>query len=186
MADVTEVFDKLDGFSTPVIELRRAFDQSFADPAAVVQDAGDLVLVVRVGAIQCGVRLSEIAGIHRCPRIVSLPRLKKGCLGIIGIRGDLHAAYHLGVLLGDASGASTAPRWLVLAPGWDAPAFAFDAIDACLSIRTEELRAVDRPGAMKAHARTLFVRDGTARELLQMPALIALATGSAPSSLSNE
>ena len=186
MADMTEVFEKLGGLSTPVVALRQAFDLSFADPATTVEESGDLVLAVRVGASQCGVRMSEIAGVHRCPRIVSLPRLKRGCLGIIGIRGHLHAVYHLGVLLGDTAAASTAPRWLVLAPGRDAPAFAFDAIDACLTMKPEELRSVDRGDEMKTHARTLFVRDGTVRELLELPVLVALAIGGGQSTSSDE
>lgn len=186
MANMTEVFDELGGFSTQAEVLRRAFDQSFADPATVIEESGELVLAVRVGAIQCGVRLSEVAGILRCPKIVPLPRLKPGCLGIIGIRGQLHAAYHLGTLLGDAMGASTACRWLVLTPGRDALAFVFDTIDACLTIKPEELRAVERSGEVKAHTRAVFVRDGTVRELLEMPALVALATGGAQSSRSEE
>lgn len=172
--------DQSDGFSQQIVELRETFDQTFAVPPMNIRQSGELVLAILVGTNRYGLRLSEIAGIHRCPKIVPVPGMKASCLGLIGLRGHLHAAFHLGLVL-NRSDAPTTPRWLVLAPGKEAPAFAIDAVEACLTLQMEDFRAIEQQSEMGSAARSLFIHQGIARELLHFPSLVARVVGSGSS-----
>lgn len=178
MADVSEVIANQSDFAIQVAELRRAFDQSFAEAPGASEKAGDLVLAIRAGSDQYVVRLSEIAGIHECPKIVPLPGTKPACLGLVGLRGRLHGVFRLSTLLGGTSG-QTMPRWLLGAPGRDAPTFAVESIEACLAISPQEVRPVEQVNDTHAHLRELFIRDGVVRGLLHVPSLVGLAAGRA-------
>jgi chemotaxis signal transduction protein len=176
MTDAFDVHAYRGNGAIHVAELRQAFDQSFAEAAGTAEKAGDLVLAIRAGSDQHVVRLSEIAGIHVCPKIVALPGTTPTCLGLVGLRGRLHAVFRLSALLGDQRG-QPPPRWLLIAPGRDAPTFAVDAVDACLAVAPEELRPVGDASHGEGHLHALFVRDGIVRGLLHVPTLVARAQG---------
>lgn len=159
-----------------VAALRDAFDQSFAEPIGQAEQTGELVLAVRAGSEQHVVRLSEITGVHECRTIVPLPGMKSACLGVVGLRGRLHAVFRLSTMLGAAPG-KTAPKWLLMTPGRDAPTLAVDSIEGCLPMKPEDLRPIGHANDMDGHLRALFVRDGEVRGLLHVPSLIEMALG---------
>src|SRR5689334_19598094 len=99
-------------------ELRRAFDESFAAPAAHEDIALEDMLALEVGGGRFAVRVSELAGVHACRKMVALPGAIPGLCGVVGIRGKLVAAYRLADLIG----AGVEPqggrlRWLLLCDG---------------------------------------------------------------------
>lgn len=159
-----------------VDELRKAFDQSFSEPIGMTDQSGDLVLAIRAGSEQHVVRLSEITGIHECRTIVPLPGMKTACLGMVGLRGRLHAVFRLSALLGAAPG-QTAPKWLLMTPGRDAPTLAVDDIEGCVDMKPEDLRPIEHASDANGHLQALFVRNGEIRGLLHISALIELALG---------
>jgi chemotaxis signal transduction protein len=176
MSDESALIVNQDQAVARVIELRTAFDQSFAEPIGAAEQTGELILAVRAGTGQYVVRLSEINGIHECRTIIPLPGMKPACLGMVGLRGRLHAVFRLSALLGAAPG-HTAPKWLLMTPGRDAPTLAVDSIDGCLAMKPENLRPIDQASGVDGHLRALFVREGQVRGLLHVPALIGLALG---------
>jgi len=178
MSDESAINANQDNILARVNELRHAFDQSFAEPIVNTDQSGDLVLAIRAGSEQHVVRLSEIAGIHECPTIVPLPGMKPTCLGMVGLRGRLHAVFRLSALLGAAPG-QTAPKWLLMTPGRDAPTLAVDTIDGCLAMKPEDLRPIEQAGDVNGHLEALFVRDAEIRGLLRISTLIDLALGKA-------
>ncbi len=169
------------GLIDALADIRRAFDRSFGEPVSVNQESGDLVLAIRAGAEHHVVRLSEMAGIHECRKIVPLPGAKRSCLGLIGLRGRFHGVFRLSTLLG-APPVQTRTPWLLVAPGRDAPAFAVEAIDGCLEINAGELHPIGNGANTSQYVRGLFVRDGVARGLLDLPSLVAMATNHAQAS----
>jgi chemotaxis signal transduction protein len=185
MVDVTEVVANRSVVGLQVDELRRAFDQSFAEAVHAAEDAGELILTIRAGSYTYAVRLSEIAGIHECPKIVPLPGMKSGCLGIVGLRGRLHAVFRLSTLI-DQSSASSNPPWLLITQGQDAPTLAVDAIDGCVAARPDDFRDVEKTANGIGHVRALFVRDGATCGVLHVPSLVALATGDSRAAEANK
>lgn len=176
MSDESNVMVKQHGASLRVTELREAFDLSFAEPVIAAEAAGELGLAVRAGSGKHVIRLSDIAGIHETRTIVPLPGMKPACLGIVGLRGRLHAVFRLSALLGGAT-EQTNPKWLLMTPGRDTPAFAVDSIDGCVAMKPDEIRPMEHSTELNRHLRALFVRNGEVRELLHIPALMALALG---------
>ena len=81
-------------------ELRRAFDQTFAEvPLPVTQDVTNL-LGIRVGGDPFAIRLGEVAGLFADRKIVPLPSPVPELLGVAGFRSGLIPIYSLRGFLG--------------------------------------------------------------------------------------
>lgn len=130
------------------LELRRAFDASFAEPALLHQAAGHDVLLVRVQAHPFALRTGEIAGLFQGRRVAPVPGAPPGLLGIAFLRGGFVPVFELGVLLGLPQG--DPPRWLALAAGRERAAVAFDAFLGQSRVGREEVVAA-QPGAVTRH-----------------------------------
>lgn len=163
------------GFEARLAELRQAFDGSFAVPAHLGVIEGEPFLAVRTSAGRFAVRLTDVLEVHECRKIVPLPGSPPGLLGISAIRGRLYAVHALSSLLG-VSAPGERHRWLLIA-GREAPiAFSVEAIEACLEVHADELRAIEPAGAGHgAHLRELLVRAGEVRGVLDVAALVARA-----------
>jgi purine-binding chemotaxis protein CheW len=163
------------GFEERLAELRRVFDGSFAVPARLGVTEGELFLAVRTSAGRFAIRLTDVLEVHECRKVVPLPGSPPGLLGISGIRGRLYAVHALSSLLGP-SAPGERHRWLLIA-GSEAPiALSVEAIEACLEVRADELRAIEPAAAGHgAHVRELLVRDGEARGVLDVAAIVARA-----------
>lgn len=175
MAETPELNADRPKSAIQVVELRRAFDESFAKAIDSSEDKGELILAIRAGTDSYAIRLSEIAGIHECPKLAPLPGVKSTCLGIVGLRGRLHAVFRLSALVGGISNAPI-PPWVLITPGQDAPMLAVEAIEGCFTTNPDEFRAVGQGGENTGHVRSLFVREGMARGVLHVPSLVAMAT----------
>jgi len=139
-------------------ELKRTFDQTFADPPPL--DAGPTVdlLAIGVGGDPWAIRLSEIAGLWSDRRIAPLPGSMAELIGLMSLRGALVPVYDLRALLGYPGG--MLPRWFVMAEATPV-ALAFDRFDGHMRVPRTALSADPEPGAAAQSPLTReVVRDG--------------------------
>jgi chemotaxis signal transduction protein len=93
------------------LELRRAFDDSFAVPAGIKdRETVDLLEITLAGA-RYAIRTDEIGGIHLDLVVTPLPSPVPELTGIASLRGAMLPVYDLGLLL---SVGASAGRWIVL------------------------------------------------------------------------
>jgi chemotaxis signal transduction protein len=122
-------------------QLRRDFDQSFAEPLRSGKEELEALLTLRVGGDPYAVKIADITGLIADRRIVLLPAAAPEFLGIVGLRGSVVPVWSLGALLGYAS-SSEMPRWLLLVGGdgnRQALGLAFEQYDGHLSVRRAAL-----------------------------------------------
>jgi chemotaxis signal transduction protein len=113
------------------VELRRAFDGSFAEPLSAEKSANQDLLAIRLNEQHFALRLSDIAGLFADKKITPVPGASGFLLGIAGFRGVIAPVYDLQGLLGCPPGRG--PRWLVMAASASL-AFAFAAFDGQLRV----------------------------------------------------
>jgi chemotaxis signal transduction protein len=120
-------------------DLRRAFDQSFAEPPPPA--AGETVdlLAVRMAGVGFAVRLSDTGGLFADRVVAALPAAVPDLLGVASFRGVIVAVYDLAALLGHPP--ATAPRWMLLDTGTPPLALAFDSIDGHLRVPAAAIAA---------------------------------------------
>lgn len=143
----------------PAVELRRAFDQTFAEaPAARAEDVESLV-AIRAGGEAYAVRLAEITGLFADRTSVPLPSPLLAFLGVAGLRHDVVPVYSLRSLLGYAPGGDP-PRWLIIARAAHPVAFAFERFDGYLRVPPSAVLP-SRKNAPRAHVpATVRLPDG--------------------------
>jgi purine-binding chemotaxis protein CheW len=147
-------------------ELRRGFDQSFAEPPPPTAGETADLLAVRVAGVGYAVRLSDTGGLFADRVVVALPTAVPDLLGVASFRGLVVAVYDLATLLGHPT--ATTPRWLVLDTGTPPLALAFDSVDGHLRVPVTAIAASSAvPGSDEAdrgHSRTVVrTADGLRR-----------------------
>jgi purine-binding chemotaxis protein CheW len=118
------------------VDLRRAFDRSFAEPVRRLDVHTENLLAIRLGDDPYALRLSEITGLFADKRVSAMPSGVRALLGIAGFRGAILPVYDLRILLGYAP--SSVARWLVVAAKRPV-AFAFDALDGHLRLARDAI-----------------------------------------------
>jgi chemotaxis signal transduction protein len=108
-------------------ELRADFDASFRDPARRHDEEHAELLAVRAGGRPYALRLSQTSGLYPDRPVTPLPGPLAALLGVAGFSGAIVPVYDLAALLGHRI--PDRPRWLVLAAGSPALAFAFHQLD---------------------------------------------------------
>jgi len=156
-------------FADLAADLRRTFDQSFAEPAAEVHEEAEALLGVRVADTGYALRLGELAGIFVARRIVPVPTSAASLLGLAGIRGVATPVYSLGELLGHPSSPAP-PRWIVLARA-EPVGFAVDELDGHLRVLRSELSPVQGE-ATRGHVRETARVSGVLRPIVSVPSLV--------------
>jgi purine-binding chemotaxis protein CheW len=114
-------------------DLRRAFDQTFSEPAVGVAEDTESLLAFRAAGEAYAVRLAEITGLFADRTIVRLPSPVSEFLGVAGLRHDVVPVYSLRSLLGYAVGGDR-PRWLITARAAHPVAFAFEQFEGYLRL----------------------------------------------------
>lgn len=151
--------------SSRVDQLRRAFDDSFAEPVADGQAVLERFLAIGTGGGDHAVRLQEISGIYTGRKIVPVPSTVPELAGLVGLRGALVPVYSLDLLLGEA-GDGEAPRWLVVAGG---VGFCFARFDGYVQSAPEDLLVgIDARGARQEALRVA----GKARPIVGLDAIV--------------
>lgn len=155
------------------LELRRAFDSSFAEaPREALERTVDL-LAIRIAGDAYVLRLGELSGLAAGRRITPLTSPAHGLLGLTSLRGNLVPVYGLGVLLGYAEAGMT--RWLGLV-GVDAvTAFAFEDFEGFLRVPQEAITTQQGEGNA-GHVRELVRVTGQVMRVVHLPTMIGAVT----------
>jgi len=93
MNDVGELHARL-------LEMRRAFDASFAEPAAGAERLPLDFVALRIGDQPHVIRTTEIAGLYAGLAVTPVPTPVQSLMGIAGHAGEMLPVYDLGLLLG--------------------------------------------------------------------------------------
>jgi chemotaxis signal transduction protein len=154
-------------------DLRRAFDQGFAEPARPFTQGTETLLGFRLGGEAYAVRAREIAGLLADQRIVPLPSPVPELIGIAGLRGEIVPVYDLRALLGYA-GDRTAGRWIILAGSGPLVGLAFDQLDGRLSILSCPASRVfpHQARALPAHVRETAAEPDGPRAIIDVAAVL--------------
>jgi chemotaxis signal transduction protein len=158
---------ELSGLASRLDALRRAFDQGFREPRSTsIPDIEDL-LAIRLGLDAYALRLRDVAALGADRPLTPVPSDNPGLLGVAGLRGAIVAVYDLGALLGRP--VETAPRWLALAKGSSATAFAFSQFEGQLRLPRQSL-ASESPRTHHAVGEVARCGD-TARPVIDLGSL---------------
>ncbi len=139
--------------------LREAFDRSFALPAVTARASTLDYLALRVGAEPWAVALSEVASVHADRSIVQVPGRLPALLGLVALRGEVHAVHDLSALIG---GPRSAPgRWLLVPARRAGLALAFTELEGTRRVAPDEVvnEAAERAGGAGALVRGA-IQDG--------------------------
>ncbi len=151
------------------LELRRAFDRSFAEAPRVDTEARCDLLAIRVGGDAYALRLLEVAGLFVDRAVTPLPTQVPELLGIAGFRATLVPVYDLRALLGYAGG--EAPRWMVSMVGEATVCLAFDQFEAHVRVSQAAL-ASDDSNAHR-HVREIARTTDGVRPVIHLPSILA-------------
>ncbi len=155
-------------------DLRRAFDQSFAEARREQVVELESLLAIRVAGDPYGLRLGELTGLHACPRVTPLPTGVSSLLGIAGFRGILVPVYDLRVLLGYPQAGS--PRWVALAhEESSAVGLAFDALEGQLRVARDAI-TLRSGGAPATFVREVVSADAVVRPVVHVPSVLDVIT----------
>ena len=129
-----------DALQNKAMELRHAFDRSFAEAIHADTALFDDFLAIRLRDDPHVLRLDGVARLLPLRALTRFPSTIAQWLGLAGVAGDVVPVYDLGVLLGYPTGAT--PRWMAVCRA--APvALAFDVFEG----QFRHLREVDSGGA---------------------------------------
>jgi purine-binding chemotaxis protein CheW len=114
-------------------EIRRAFDRSFAEPAATRPEPPERLLRIRVAGHAHVVRLNGLDAIGRIGAAAPLPSAKPALIGVTSWAGALIPLYDLARLIGTAE-PSRSPGWMIVAGGNAPVGLAFDAFEGRIEV----------------------------------------------------
>ncbi|MBS2024383.1 MAG: chemotaxis protein CheW [Deltaproteobacteria bacterium] len=154
-----------------VSELRRAFDASFAAaPASASEDTADL-LALRLAGDAHAVRLEELTGLVRVPKLLPVPARAPAFLGLVGLRGLLVPVFSLAEVLGYPAPREV-PRWMLLCGKSEPLGLAFDDFEAFLRL---PLSAITRlaPGAQRPCVLEVVQARDEAKSIIDLARVLA-------------
>jgi hypothetical protein len=92
-----------------VEEMREEFDRGFAEPPPAPAGRTEEFLEVEVGRDPYALRLAELSGVQRAPRLTALPGAPPEVLGLAAVRGLVVPVFDLAALLGYGRGEAQPP-----------------------------------------------------------------------------
>lgn len=148
-------------------QLRRRFDDAFAEAASERRQDLEPFLTLRIASTAYAVRLSEIAGFAAARKIVPLASQLAGLLGLAAVRGSLLPVYCLESLLHDD--ATVEPRWFLLCGAQEPMALSFAQFEGHVLVpRSARLAA---RGAEGRHVRELVQVEDEVRGIIAVSSL---------------
>lgn len=157
-------------------QLRRAFDQGFAERDAESAEATLELLLVRVRGQGYALRLEQVAGLHADRKLVPVPSPRPELLGLVGLRGQVAPVYDLGLLLG--YGAAAGARWVALVQSSAPLAVAFQEFEAHARVpRAAVTTSGDAGAGQRFVTANVALADGV-RPVIDLSALVAAVTQS--------
>jgi len=160
-----------EGLERRLDDLRRSFDESFAVPSWPEEIDQEDMLGIRVGGGHFAVRVSELAGVHPCRKIVGLPGAFVGLLGVVGIRGKLVATYRLSDLLGSGS-ADARPRWMLVCRGENQVGLTIEGLDGYMRVSSSLVHAARNEEGLGDHVQEILQYKNVTRGVLNIPSVL--------------
>ena len=159
----------LSGVAGRAVELRQAFDRTFAEPVRFDATLKEDLLAVRIDTQAFAIRLSEISGLFADKKITPVPGGHAALRGIAGFRGTIVPVYDLQILLGHSS--TSTPRWLVIAAA--APvALAFEAFEGQLRVPRDAILPQPSRPEFRGYARELVRTANFVGPVMHLPSLL--------------
>lgn len=158
-----------------IAALREAFDATFAAPVETTRARTIDLLAIRFGAHGFAVPVAELSGVQTRRAVVALPAAPPLCLGLVGVRGRLVAAYDLAAML-------RAPRpektpWLLVSR-LD-PELAFASAEAERYVRVDASAIVPRDVAPTDPCVGALSYEGVGLTVLSVDRLVAKVAAAA-------
>lgn len=156
---------------TSVIELKRTFDQTFAEAPPVEGRPHDDLLAVSVAGDPYAIRLPEVAGLVSDSKITWLPGSDAALLGLMGLRGTLVPVYDLRLVLGYPR--APVPRWFLIAAVTQV-ALAFDRFEGHLRVAREAVSpdAAPRAANQSPYLHEVVRIDQLVRPVIHLPSVL--------------
>jgi len=176
--DAVVTGDRLASLRATLADLRREFDQGFAEPPHGKGAPAEGFLAVRVDGDAYALRTREIAGLFKDRRLVALPSAVPELLGLASFRGILVPVYDLGPMLGRRS--AQASPWLVLTLDREPVGLAFEAFEGQVSARREDV-AEAGPHRARFHVREAMTSLDPVRPIVEVASVVEAIRGAARS-----
>jgi chemotaxis signal transduction protein len=152
------------------IELRRAFDRSFAQVPVTRATELDDLLEIRVGLDPYAIHLDQVTGVFADKPVTRLPGSFPELLGIAGFRGAIVPVYDLRTLLGYARGGSQ--RWLILTAGETRIALAFDLFEGHTRVPRSAIAEETGSEIRRHHVREVVRSASLVRPVVHLPSIL--------------
>ncbi len=152
--------------------LRQAFDRSFAEPPPQAAPEFHDLLTLSLGGDPYAIRLRDIVGLVADRKIVPVPARASDLLGLTGIAGAVVPVFGLASMLGYTGQAADSPRWLVLCPGDEAIALAFNDFDGHVRVPASAFQtaeSAERQSASRPYLRHVAHTGTGWRPLIDLP-----------------
>jgi chemotaxis signal transduction protein len=161
--------------SARALELRRAFDASFALPARGRVADVERLLLLHFGGDGYAFRLAEIGGLSAARKIVPIASAVAEVLGLAGVRGNLVPVYSLSALLGYGIEAE-APRWFVGCRDPEPIALGFAGFDGYAELEMTALHAATPNATPHAHVQALVRTRAVEGQMIAVLDVASLVT----------
>jgi chemotaxis signal transduction protein len=154
-----------------VEELRAAFDAVFAEPPPAFAGQTDDFLTVEVGTDSYALRLAEMDGVHRAPRLTPLPGTPGLLLGVATVRGRVVPVFDLASLLGYGRG-EVQPPAIVLCRGERPVGLALGMVGRHFRVPSAEVQARGLRDSGRAHVHAFVRAEGAVRPVIDIGSVL--------------
>ena len=145
--------------------LRQAFDLSFALPPPPASPEVEDLLTIRVVGDPYAVRLSDITGMIRGPKVVPVPAVTLDLLGLAGIRGRVVPVFGLSSILGYPPAPGTTP-WMILCGAEEPIALAFSEFEGYVRLPKSSFHADESVGAARNYVNQIVSTEAGVRAVI--------------------
>jgi purine-binding chemotaxis protein CheW len=160
--------------SARAVELRSAFDRSFANPVRADASVWHDLLAVRIGTEPYAIRLSDVSGLFADKTVTHVPGGGTALLGLAGFRSAIVPVFSLRTLFGHAG--TQAPRWLVIVAAASA-ALAFEAFEGHLRVAPDAILPRHGHDEKSSYAREFVRAPQFVRPVLNLSAVLDAGAG---------
>jgi chemotaxis signal transduction protein len=155
------------------VELREAFDHTYAIPAASQAEQMENLLSICVAGDRYAIRVSEISGLVNDRKTVALPSRVPELLGVACIRGGLVPVYSLAALLGYSQDPGRT-RWLALCRSEEPVGLAFSDFEGYLRVPVSQVYAAEQKDVTRAYLKDLLCVADIVRAVVSVPSLVEM------------
>ncbi len=127
-------------FGATLERLRREFDETFASPPSESGPKRERLLAIRVSGDPYAVRVSEVAAVAKCERLVRFPGRQPEFIGVAAARGSIFPVYSLAAIAANGRKERGA-AWILLSDPTDPLGLAFDGLEGSFDVPASELAA---------------------------------------------